>query len=69
MYEGDLAKKKKKMCWRLCFVLTVLVSKELDFLAVVFQLVENEVKKDTEEEKMKTLQQQRDEKKRCVTMK
>ena len=37
---------------------------ELDYLAVVFQLHATEVKKDSEEDKIKALQQQKDEKKR-----
>ncbi|KAL2102993.1 hypothetical protein ACEWY4_002161 [Coilia grayii] len=49
--------------------LRYITGQELDYLAVVFQLHETEVKKDTEEEKMKALQQQRDEKKRARTKK
>ena len=37
---------------------------ELDYLAVVFQLHATEVKKDSEEDKIKALQQQKEEKKR-----
>ncbi|XP_063073817.1 coiled-coil domain-containing protein 87 [Engraulis encrasicolus] len=49
--------------------LRFITGQELDYLAVVFQLHDQETKKDTEEEKMRALQQQRDEKKRARTKK
>ncbi|XP_062373876.1 coiled-coil domain-containing protein 87 [Sardina pilchardus] len=49
--------------------LRYLTTQELDYLAVVFQLLDNETKKDSEEDKRKALQQQRDEKKRARTEK